>query len=65
MLTQEIGKDQVPSDVKVDDMLQGMSPNGPINARIAEIKESTVIIDMNHPLAGKKLVFDLEVISIN
>lgn len=65
MLQQEIGKDQVPSDVKVDDMLQGMSPNGPVKARIAEIKESTVVIDMNHPLAGKKLIFDLEVISIN
>lgn len=65
MLQQEIGKDQVPSDVKVDDMLQGMSQTGPINVRIAEIKESTVVIDMNHPLAGKKLIFDLEVISIN
>ena len=64
-LTQEISKDQVPADVKVDDMLQGMSQNGPINVRIAEIKESTVVIDMNHPLAGKKLIFDLEVISIN
>jgi FKBP-type peptidyl-prolyl cis-trans isomerase SlpA len=64
-LTQEISKDQVPQDVKVDDMLQGMSQNGPINVRIAEIKESTVVIDMNHPLAGKKLIFDLEVISVN
>jgi FKBP-type peptidyl-prolyl cis-trans isomerase SlpA len=65
MLKQEIGKDQVPQDVKVGDMLQGMSQNGPINVRIDEIKESTVVIDMNHPLAGKKLIFDLEVISVN
>jgi FKBP-type peptidyl-prolyl cis-trans isomerase 2 len=65
MLKQEVGKDQVPQDVKVGDMLQGMSQNGPINVRIDEIKESTVIIDMNHPLAGKKLIFDLEVISVN
>lgn len=65
MLTQEVGKEQVPADVKVGDMLQGMSQNGPINVKIAEIKESTVVIDMNHPLAGQKLIFDLEVISIN
>jgi FKBP-type peptidyl-prolyl cis-trans isomerase 2 len=65
MLKQEIGKDQVPQDVKVGDMLQGMSQNGPISVRIEEIKESTVVIDMNHPLAGKKLIFDLEVISVN
>ena len=65
MLKQEIGRDQVPQDVKVGDMLQGMSQTGPINVRIDEIKESTVVIDMNHPLAGKKLIFDLEVISVN
>ena len=46
-------------------MLQGMGPNGPINVRIAEINESTVKIDANHPLAGKKLIFDLEVVGID
>ena len=31
---------------------------------ITEIKETTVILDANHPLAGKDLVFDLELVEI-
>jgi len=61
----EIAKEQVPDNVSVGDMLQGMGPNGPINVRIMEVNESTVKIDANHPLAGKKLIFDLEVVSID
>jgi FKBP-type peptidyl-prolyl cis-trans isomerase SlpA len=65
MLLSEIAKEQVPDNVSVGDMLQGMGPNGPINVRIMEVNESTVKIDANHPLAGKKLIFDLEVVSID
>jgi len=36
----------------------------PINAVIADMKEDTVILDANHPLAGKTLVFDIELIDI-
>jgi FKBP-type peptidyl-prolyl cis-trans isomerase 2 len=32
--------------------------------RIAEIKDEVVILDANHPLAGKDLTFDLELVSI-
>jgi hypothetical protein len=38
---------------------------GIMNNVVREIKESTVVLDMNHPLAGKKLIFDLEVVSVN
>ncbi len=38
---------------------------GPVQVTVKEIKESSVIIDMNHPLAGKKLIFDLEVVSVD
>jgi FKBP-type peptidyl-prolyl cis-trans isomerase SlpA len=42
-----------------------MGPQGPINVRVVEIKDETVVIDANHPLAGKKLFFDIEVVSVN
>ena len=29
-----------------------------------EVKEEVVILDANHPLAGEKLIFDLEVLEI-
>ncbi len=32
---------------------------------IIELKEETVILDANHQLAGKDLVFDIEIVSVN
>lgn len=64
-LTNEVPRNLVPENVKVDDMLVGQSPQGPINVRVKEIKDETVVLDANHPLAGKKLIFDLEVVSVN
>ncbi len=32
--------------------------------RVKEIKEETVIIDLNHPLAGKTLYFDVKVLAV-
>lgn len=60
----EIPKTQVPENVKVGEMLQGMTQMGPINVKIIEVKEETVVIDANHPLAGKKLIFEVEVLSV-
>ena len=64
-LTQEVPLDKVPDNVKVGDMLQGQNQYGPVQVTVKEVNESTVLLDMNHPLAGKKLIFDLEVVSIN
>lgn len=64
-LMSEIPLSQVPEGVKVGDMLQGQNQFGPVNVTVREIKEKTVVLDMNHPLAGKKLIFDLEVVSVN
>jgi FKBP-type peptidyl-prolyl cis-trans isomerase SlpA len=35
-----------------------------MNLLIVEVKEATIVIDGNHPLAGKELTFDLEVVDI-
>ena len=60
-----VPKSQIPEGVSVGDTLQGFSPMGPITVRVVEINEEEVKIDANHPLAGKKLIFDLEVVSIS
>jgi FKBP-type peptidyl-prolyl cis-trans isomerase 2 len=35
-----------------------------MQARVHEIKEKTVVVDLNHPMAGKTLVFDVKVVDI-
>jgi FKBP-type peptidyl-prolyl cis-trans isomerase SlyD len=42
-----------------------MSSQGPIIVKILEIDGDVVVIDANHPLAGKKLIFDIEVTGID
>ena len=32
---------------------------------IAEVKDEVVVLDANHPLAGKDLIFDVEVVEIS
>ena len=61
----EIPRAQVPEGVKEGEMLQGMGPMGPVKVKVVEVKDETVVLDANHPLAGKKLIFDLEVVSIS
>jgi FKBP-type peptidyl-prolyl cis-trans isomerase 2 len=60
----EVQKERVPAEVEVGHMLQTMTEQGPMNVRVLEIKDDVVILDANHPLAGKKLIFDLEVLSV-
>lgn len=59
-----VKKEQVPEGVKIGDVLQSQSDRGVINVMVKEITEEGVKIDANHPMAGKKLIFDLEVVSV-
>jgi peptidylprolyl isomerase len=60
-----VQKHQVPDTVQVGETLQANTPNGPIIVTVMEIDEATVKLDANHPLAGKKLIFDLELMGIS
>jgi FKBP-type peptidyl-prolyl cis-trans isomerase SlyD len=63
---QEIAKERVPPEgLKVGAILNGTGVQGqPMQARVHEIKEKTVVLDFNHPMAGKTLKFDVKVIDI-
>ena len=63
----EVPKETVPPDaLKVGTELVARNQNGATRlVRVKEIKEKTVVIDMNHPLAGKTLYFDVKVLGIN
>lgn len=61
---QEVEKQYVPETVFAGQQLTAETPEGPITVVVKEIKEATVVLDGNHPLAGKDLIFDLEVIEV-
>ena len=61
----EVGKHQVPESIQVGETLQANTPNGPIIVTVLEVGDEFVKLDANHPLAGKKLIFDLEVVGIS
>jgi FKBP-type peptidyl-prolyl cis-trans isomerase SlyD len=62
----EVPKDQVPANaLKVGATLASREPNGMVvPMTVKQIKEKTVVMDMNHPMAGKTLVFDVKVVDI-
>ena len=63
---QEIPKEKLPPEaLQVGTMLMAQGPGGQgVPVRVHEIKDSTVIMDFNHPLAGKTLSFDVKITEI-
>ena len=62
----EVPKDMLPPEgLVVGTILAARSPQGqPIPVRVHEITESTVIVDFNHPMAGKTLFFDVKILGV-
>lgn len=62
---QEVPKEQFTGIDLVKGMtLYGQGENGSVvQVIIEEIGENSVIVDYNHPLAGKTLIFDVEILS--
>ncbi|SIS41125.1 FKBP-type peptidyl-prolyl cis-trans isomerase SlpA [Zobellia uliginosa] len=66
-LIQEVPKSQLPQDIepKVGMGLVSQTQSGQeINLVVTDVKEETIVVDGNHPLAGKDLIFDIEVVEI-
>ena len=62
----DIPKDRFPPEMElaIGMPLQMEGPQGPMPVVVKEIKEDSVTIDANHPLAGKDLTFALELVEI-
>ncbi len=66
-LVSEVQKEQLPEDLKVEvgQMLQIQQPNGSsLLVTVKDVTPQTVTFDANHPLAGKDLTFDIELLEI-
>lgn len=66
-LIQEVPKTQLPPEItpEVGMGLVSRNPEGQeMNLVITDVKDDAIVVDANHPLAGKDLTFDLEVVEI-
>lgn len=64
---QEVPRAQIPDNIPTDvgTQLQMQGPQGqPIPVVITDASDDSVTIDANHPLAGKDLTFDIELVEI-
>ncbi len=63
---QEVPKEKLPPEaLKVGAVLVARGPQGQeMPVRVREIKDKTVVLDLNHPLAGKTLNFDVKILDI-
>lgn len=67
-LVVEMPADSFPEDIvpEAGMTLKLVDENGDeIPVIVVEVNEKTVTLDANHPLAGKELTFDIEVLDIN
>lgn len=61
----KVPNNQLPGPVEVGMSLQAQAENGmPVNVLVKEVHEDHVVIDGNHPFAGKELIFEIEVVSV-
>lgn len=63
----EIDRQQLPSDLEIQEgqQLQLQDPSGQVIAvTVADIQNSKVTLDANHPLAGEDLIFEIELVEL-
>ncbi len=64
----EFPKENVPADMKLEigqQLTLSNEQGQPFPVVIKEVKDDVVILDANHFLAGKELVFDIELVEIS
>jgi len=63
----EMPKDRFPADMEIVPGAPLMMSDGSgqnFQVVVTEVKEEVVVLDANHPLAGKDLIFDIELVEI-
>jgi len=64
----EMPKDRFPTDMALEPGMPLQMNDGQgrtFQVAVTEIKETVVLLDANHPLAGKDLIFELELVAID
>jgi FKBP-type peptidyl-prolyl cis-trans isomerase 2 len=62
---QEVPQENLPPGTKVGAILRATSPSGQeLPVRVAEMRDKTALIDFNHPMAGRTLLFHVKVLDV-
>jgi peptidylprolyl isomerase len=61
----QVPNSNLPENVQVGQMLQADSNGQIINVLVKEILDEYSVLDANHSLAGKDLIFDIEIVDFN
>jgi peptidylprolyl isomerase len=62
---QRAALDVLPEGVKVGDALQAQAGEHVVHVMVTELDDDGATLDANHPLAGKTLIFDVELVAID
>ncbi len=62
-LMAKVLRDSIPPEIKVGDSLSD-GQNQHVTWTVIELTDEHAVVDGNHPLAGEKLIFDVELLSI-
>ncbi len=65
-LVQTLPRSEFPEDasIEVGQQFQAEGPQGPMILNVVEIEGDQVTVDANHPLAGKALVFEIDLVEV-
>ncbi|RKX75667.1 MAG: peptidylprolyl isomerase [Spirochaetes bacterium] len=63
---QEVPRESFPEDTEIEVGMQftASTPGGFLPVKVVEVKENSVVVDFNHPLAGEDLIFEVEVVDV-
>ncbi len=65
-LVQPVPRDRFPEDAQIEagSQFQAETAAGPRTITVVEVKDDEVVVDANHPLAGKPLNFKVQVVEV-
>ena len=65
-LIQIIPRERFPAGVEIEPGMafQARGPRGPVAMTVASVSEDAVTVDLNHPMAGKRLTFEVNVVEV-
>jgi peptidylprolyl isomerase len=63
-LTSRVSRTELPDDVSLGDQFRVEGSGQDLRVFVSELTDDDALLDANHPLAGRTLVFDIEVVGV-